>query len=408
MYPWEVESQIDQDNSEEYFFCLEAQSGLSLSQGLIELHTRYSRLLSEKRLSEASIIFSRFFLSDMANQITELRESSLFNSCQRGAVSIVEQPPLEGGRVGFHCYHLRPKFCGGVLPQEGSQSLQFPQGYQVERMRTQGATWTNHVEVRGAHYRMGWITNLIAGNCQNREGLQSPETQTEEIFQNFIEILKAKNLSLLKHVIRTWIYVRDIDNNYAAMVKARRNLFEKQGLTSETRFIASTGIQGKLQASDKFVGMDGLYFSDLKPEQIVRMEALENMNPTSEYGVTFERGTRIRFGDRSHLYISGTASIDHRGRVLYVGDAEKQTHRILDNIEALLRPQGASLENMVYLFVYLRDPNDLLSVIRVLDERFLAKIPRLIIQGAVCRPEWLVEIEGLGIIKESAPYPNFI
>jgi hypothetical protein len=35
-------------------------------------------------------------------------------------------------------------------------------------------------------------------------------------------------------------------------------------------------------------------------------------------------------------------------------------------------------------------------------ERF-PDVPRLILQGAVCRPEWLVEVEGIAAVAHDAP-----
>ena len=73
-----------------------------------------------------------------------------------------------------------------------------------------------------------------------------------------------------------------------------------------------------------------------------------------KYGVTFERGLRVRFGDRSHLYISGTASIDKNGDVIHVSDVKNQRRQTLDNVKALLSPHGARLKDMAYIIVYLR------------------------------------------------------
>ena len=50
----------------------------------------------------------------------------------------------------------------------------------------------------------------------------------------------------------------------------------------------------------------------------------------------FERGTSVEYGDRRHLFISGTASIDHRGEVVHVGDVREQTRRMWENVEKLL------------------------------------------------------------------------
>ena len=97
-------------------------------------------------------------------------------------------------------------------------------------------------------------------------------------------------MTLLGNTIRSWVFVRDIDNNYRGMVEARKNFFKRNDLTDETRYLASTGIEGKSRNVNSLVSIDLLSISDLSPRQIVRMEARANMSPTIDYGVTFERG----------------------------------------------------------------------------------------------------------------------
>jgi len=137
------------------------------------------------------------------------------------------------------------------------------------------------------------------------------------------------------------------------------------------------------------------------------MEALDHLSPTIKYGVTFERGTRIIFGDRSHLHISGTASIDNNGQVMYIGDARKQTERTIENVKALLAPHGADLSDMAYLIVYVRNLKDRNKVMEVLERKIPSNIPYLFLEGAVCRPSWLVELEGVGIIPDSSEFSPF-
>ena len=90
----------------------------------------------------------------------------------------------------------------------------------------------------------------------------------------------------------------------------------------------------------------------LDQEQVHYMAALDNLCPTHDYGVTFERGTRVTFGDRSHFYISGTASIDNKGDVLYEGDVIRQTERTIENISALLQSCDADFSDMKLIVVY--------------------------------------------------------
>ena len=107
----------------------------------------------------------------------------------------------------------------------------------------------------------------------------------------------------------------------------------------------------------------------------------------SEFPATLARGTRVRDADRAHCFISGTAGKDAAGRVLHPGDA--------------------GLDDLTHLLVYLRDPSDFPRVSAALRERFPA-LPTLIVQGAVCRPDWLIEVEGIAVARNADPaLPRF-
>jgi hypothetical protein len=61
----------------------------------------------------------------------------------------------------------------------------------------------------------------------------------------------------------------------------------------------------------------------------------------------------------------------------------------------------------MHLIVYLRDPSDFPRVAGYLDERF-PTLPTIVVQGAVCRPQWLIEVEGIAIAAHEAPsLPSF-
>jgi enamine deaminase RidA (YjgF/YER057c/UK114 family) len=133
------------------------------------------------------------------------------------------------------------------------------------------------------------------------------------------------------------------------------------------------------------------------------MEAAGFMNPTVEYGVTFERGREVVFGDRRHLYVSGTASIDDKGQILHGGDVRRQTARAIENVAALLGQAGAEPRDMRHLIVYLRDMADAEVAENVIAASGLAEIPRIIVRAPVCRPGWLIEMEGIAIDGKGDP-----
>ena len=145
--------------------------------------------------------------------------------------------------------------------------------------------------------------------------------------------------------------------------------------------------------------MDAYAASGLLPEQQCYLHGSTHLNPTHEYGVTFERGTAITYGDRRHLLISGTASINNRGEVMHPGDIVAQTERMLENISVLLAEGGASMEDIAQSIVYLRDVADY-SVVHQMLEKRLPHLPRVITLAPVCRPAWLIEMECIAIIPQ--------
>jgi enamine deaminase RidA (YjgF/YER057c/UK114 family) len=92
---------------------------------------------------------------------------------------------------------------------------------------------------------------------------------------------------------------------------------------------------------------------------------------------------------------------------MFPGDVENQTRRTLDNIEMLLKNQGASLSDMAYMVCYTRNPKHFESIREILNERVPGDIPLALVLGAVCRPGWLVEMDGLAILPDKNPYPPF-
>ena len=196
--------------------------------------------------------------------------------------------------------------------------------------------------------------------------------------------------------------MKDVDVFYKGMVDSRRELFSKEGLTGDTHYIASTGIEGACSHRFDLVSMDAYSNLDLTPAQVLYLNDFDHLCATKDYSVTFERGTQVAYNDRAHLFISGTASIDKAGDIVHPGDVLRQLDRALENTEALLSSGGAALADMMYFFVYLRDPTDFPHVDKVLRERF-PDLPVLIVQGSVCRPGWLIEVEGIAIIENNNP-----
>lgn len=373
------------EGAEEFFITIHSSEEHFFADELTTLYDSYMMAMDKCGLSEDTLAFGRFFLSDIVNQKNTLVQSKIYDVARKGAVSIIQQCPVNGGSVCLFVYHIKSK----------------NNSFNKKVINYDNENWRNGVLIHGNYYDLLWTTNFsVIGPLDSYK-------QTREIFQSFNNIINESGMNLLDNVVRTWFYVRDIDNHYTGMVESRKAFFAEHGLTPETHYISSTGIGGISKDVNSLVSFDALSINKLRGEQIVRMAALDDLSPTITYGGTFERGTRIRFGDRSHLYISGTASIDKNGNVIHFSDIRKQTQRTLDNIKALLDPHGAGLQDMAYLIVYIRSFKYKKKVMEVLEREIHADIPFILVESAVCRPTWLVEIEGIGIIPDSNDFPAF-
>jgi enamine deaminase RidA (YjgF/YER057c/UK114 family) len=144
----------------------------------------------------------------------------------------------------------------------------------------------------------------------------------------------------------------------------------------------------------------------------VQMLALENPLQTSAFSYPanysvktpkFSRAMAMRIGDHVTTWISGTASIVN-SESMHVGDVEKQTEQTLTNIERLIdsanferlgwKGAGATLDDLAKVRVYVKHHDDY-EKCRAVCERRLGRIPAIYAQADVCRPDLLVEIEGV-------------
>lgn len=313
-------------------------SAVTASGQAVELEAGYDELCD--RYPGFTPVFARFFLSDAANQADLVGGLSARMGCR---VSVVEQAPLCPCKMKLL-----------VLMEAGRTSSPSPHVY----------------------YTAGAVRRADSHDA------------TVEIMERY-----AAGHDLAGECVRTWFFVNDIDNNYAGMVSGRNEVFGRHGLTPDTHFIASTGIAGRGADPGCPVNFDAYAVRGITPDRVTYLKALTHLNPTIEYGVAFERATAVDFADRRLVLVSGTASIDNRGRIVHLGDVTGQTRRMVENVEVLLDEAGCSLPDLMHVIVYLRDPGDYLTVGAELDRLLPPNVPRVIVHAPVCRPGWLVEME---------------
>jgi len=361
---------------DEYHLIVRPTEHESIEAQLDWVFRTYQDALDSIGLNTQTAVFRRFFCSDLINQAGALEArpfSNPKNQDEPCAVSWVCQSPLPPAKVSLWAYHISDPDCKLDKAQQGASLIL-------------GRGELSHC----------WTTGLTC------PGAETPYSQTRGIFEEYDAFLRAHGMTLADNLIRTWLYVQNIDANYHGLVTARKEFFAEHGLTPDTHFIASTGIEGTSANPAAKILLDAYAIRGVRPNQIRFLSALDHLSPTHLYGVTFERGTSIAYRDRKHILISGTASIDHQGKIMHEGDLSRQIDRTVENVEALLTPAGATLKDMCVLIAYVRDPGDQAIVWERIRERF-GDIPMETIVAPVCRPGWLVEIEGMAIIPKQSP-----
>ncbi len=324
-------------------------------------------LLEMEDVQGSCIVFKRYFLSDATNQVPVIQEH---DAC---TISYIQQPPLDGSKVAVWLY--------------------LQKGTEVKPMN-------NSTIVRHNGYQHIWTFGLMDSTSA------TSYMQTWQTLFIYIDILKLFQATLEGNCVRTWFFVRDVDTQYGGLVKSRRECFVEQGLTPETHYIASTGIGGSPYDPKALVQLDSYAMTGFEPQQQRYLYGLSHLNRTIEYGVTFERATLMQYGDRNHVFISGTASINHKGEVMYVGNVQQQTFRMWENVETLLNEGGMSYEDVMQIIVYLRDGADYEMVKGLFDQKF-PRIPTVFTLAPVCRPTWLIEMECIAVKKANNDFRDF-
>jgi enamine deaminase RidA (YjgF/YER057c/UK114 family) len=104
----------------------------------------------------------------------------------------------------------------------------------------------------------------------------------------------------------------------------------------------------------------------------------------------------------THVFLRGQVGQDLQGRMVGVGDPAAQAEQAMKNVKTLLEEQGARLEDICKITVYITDRAYRDAVYRVIGKWLKGVFPvstGLIIQG-LARPEWVMEIDAWAVIPD--------
>ena len=313
--------------------------------------------------------------------------------------NFVTQPPCDGAALAIEAWALGGK----------DVDIQFPQPDVVA---------IEYDDLRWIH--TGGITATSAETTAYEQGAHA--------FDAAAQRLEASGATF-QDVVRAWLYMGGITvldeesgvERYRELNRARTDFFAEQ--TAQGRLQIHRNGRDYYPASTG-IGMDGqgLTVSCMtlqSDRDDVQLLPLENPNQTSAFNYSkafsakspkFSRAMAVIIGDYITTWVSGTASIVD-SETVHVGDAARQTEQTIENIERLISREnferhgapdaGARLEDLAKVRVYVKREEDYETCRKVCERRF-GPIPAIYAIADVCRPDLLVEIEGVAFSRVSS------
>lgn len=345
-----------------------------------------------------SLVHQTVFLSDLRQTETCRQIVRDFFASRLPATSYVPQPPCSGKLLEIEAWGVRPAEAG------------------VEVRRLSERT------VAARHGGMTWV------HCANVVAETAAETVRERSLDAFgrLERELAAWGFRFEQVVRTWLYLGDITGleeqaqRYQRLNLARSDFFRDRRFASEPLhghplgvcYPASTGIgacgRDVLVSCLALAGerADVIRLPLENPRQIAAHDYDQRYGPQSP---KFSRTMAIVSQAAATVLVSGTASIlDSESH--HAGNVAAQTGETLDNIAALISAEnfrrhgqddlGASLDEMASLRVYVKRREDYATVEAACRTR-LGNVPTVYTFADLCRPELLVEIEGIAFSRRT-------
>ncbi len=345
--------------------------------------TMLRRLVSES-VSLADITSETLFVGNIGSDLAVIAEARQrvieAAGLEHGppVTVAVEQPPLESGlKLELSVVALAPH-----RPQLGTVS---------DVWSDAGSNGESAPRLQARLVAVGDQLQLHAGNIYG-----CGDNAFEETYSMFCAaegLLHAAGMSF-GEVVRTWIYLRDMDRDYAEFNRARRDFFASRGIDLKP---ASTAIGGASCLAGRDFSLRLFALKAARPP-LVEVMSCPTLNEAWAYGSDFSRGLKVEEANKLALYVSGTASIDEAGHSVHVGDLEAQAQRMLANISSLLAVHGASFADLVSAVTYLKNPDDAPRLRALFREQGFEGFPCSLVAADVCRPELLCETEAVAAL----------
>jgi enamine deaminase RidA (YjgF/YER057c/UK114 family) len=317
-----------------------------------------------------------------AASIAEIREAVLGGDTANAAIppTHIEGAPCVGdGMAGIHVIAAHPSTADSV-----------------ETIDWRGAPCGRRIVGDEASYlALSDLSRLIPAEARIQ-----PADEAREALLLAEKMLRDHDWSFAD-VRRTWFYLDDILSWYDDFNCARNDVFRSFGLLNgspKTVIPASTGIRGRSARGHRCT-FDLLATRPLEGKEL-SVERLHNplQNEAPDYGSSFSRGLSVATDRCRYFLVSGTASIDEQGNTIHAGDFDAQARRTIDNVESLLASGGATFDDVCQASAFIKSPEDVERLRRILDLRGLEDLPLVCTIEDVCRDDLLFELDATAVI----------
>jgi enamine deaminase RidA (YjgF/YER057c/UK114 family) len=347
-----------------------------------------------KQPQRMTVTFQTVFLRDAADQETCVRMLAEFFGKQAPVTNFVLQPPCCGAALALEAWAI-----GGPsvrIEHFGPHAL----GVSYDRIR--------------------WVYCAGIGSTGATGGAYQQSLAALERLR--VELSRAG--AEFDQVVRTWLYLGGITEPEAGTQRYKEMNRARSDFYRGVRFgclLAQPNIPHGIYPASTGIGMAGAgLVAGCMTIQTNRKDVfllpLENPQQTPAYAYhprhsplspKFSRSVALVVGDYVTTWISGTASIVG-SESRHPGDIEKQTEQTIDNIERLIAPEnftfhgvagaGATLHDLAKIRIYLKRRQDFAKA-RAICERRFGHLPAIYAVADICRPELLVEIEGVAFSR---------
>jgi enamine deaminase RidA (YjgF/YER057c/UK114 family) len=127
-------------------------------------------------------------------------------------------------------------------------------------------------------------------------------------------------------------------------------------------------------------------------KKVVQPKTLNDPRPRYSQGIVASRG--------KILFVAGQTASDKDGNVVGKGDIKAQTQQVFDNLKAVLKAAGGSLDDLVMTTTYITDRQYREGYNEVRRQQYKKTPPTstLVIVSGLANPDYLIEISGIAVI----------